>query len=154
LEVGFDDMSVTAVRDLTPGFERDVVVRRPTFWTSEMFLRRGGKLEKIDKPDDARAAFVREWLLLQLRSDWKTGGKTYPARAQIASHREAFLKGERAFDVLFEPGERKSLAAFSHTLHHVLVTELDNVRCRAYMLSHRDGRWQREPLPGVPEYGE
>jgi prolyl oligopeptidase len=119
-----------------------------------MFLRRGGKLEKIDKPDDARAAFVREWLLLQLRSDWKTAGKTYPAGALIASHLEAFLNGERAFDVLFEPGERKSLAGFSHTLRHVLVTELDNVRCRAYVLSHRDGRWQREPLQGMPEHGE
>ena len=32
------DMSVAATRDLTPGFERDIVMRRPTFWTSEVFL--------------------------------------------------------------------------------------------------------------------
>ena len=48
-----EDMSVAAFRDLTPGFERDVVVRRPTFWTTEIFLRRDGKLKKIDKPDNA-----------------------------------------------------------------------------------------------------
>ena len=89
-----------------------------------------------------------------MRSDWTTGGKTYPAGALIATHLEAFLKGERAFDVLFEPGERKSLAGFSPTLHHVLLTELDNVRSRVYVVTHRDGRWQREPLPGVPEFGE
>ena len=71
-------MSATAFRDLTPGFERDVVVRRPTFWTSETFLRRDGKLVKIDKPDDARASFHREWLLFQLRSDWTVGGNTTP----------------------------------------------------------------------------
>ena len=76
-----DDMSAAAFRDLTPGFERDIVVRRPTFWTTEIFLRRDGKLVKIDKPDDARASFHREWLLLQLRSDWTVGGNTYPAGA-------------------------------------------------------------------------
>ena len=47
------DMGVAADRDLTPGFERDIVIRTPTFWTSEYFLRRDGKLVKIDKPDDA-----------------------------------------------------------------------------------------------------
>jgi len=154
LEVKPEDMVVSAFRDLTPGYERDVVVRRPSFWTSETFLTRDGKLEKIDKPDDANASFHREWLLIQLRSDWTTGGKTYPSGALIASNLEAFLKGERAFDVLFEPGERKSLAGFSPTLHHILLTELDNVRSRVYLLTHKDGRWQREPLPGVPEIGE
>ena len=49
------DMGVSAGRDLTPGFERDFVIRTPTFWTSEYFLRRDGKLIKIEKPDDARA---------------------------------------------------------------------------------------------------
>ncbi len=68
------------------------MVRRPTFWTNETFLRRDGKLVKIDKPDDARASFVREWLLLQLRSDWTVGGKTYAAGALLATNLETFLE--------------------------------------------------------------
>ena len=79
--------------------------------------------------------------------------RTRPGHS-IATDLEAFLKGERAFDVLFEPAERKSLAGFSPTRHHILVTELDNVRSRIYVLTYRDGRWDREPLPGVPEFGE
>ena len=74
------DMSVSATRDLTPGFERDIVVRRPTFWTSEVFLRRGGKLVKIEKPADAVASLDREWLLLRLRSDWKIGEQDLSGR--------------------------------------------------------------------------
>ena len=148
-----DDMIVTASRDLTPGFERDIVVRRPTFWTSEFFLRRDGELKKIEKPDDAEASLHREWLLLRLRSDWTSGAKTFAAGALIATDFEAFLKGERRFDVLFEPAERKSLSSFSPTRHHVLVTELDNVRSRVYVLTHRDGRWVRQPLPGLPNFG-
>jgi prolyl oligopeptidase len=148
------DMSVSATRDLTPGFERDIVVRRPTFWTSEVFLLRGGKLVKIDKPADAVPSLDREWLLLRLRSDWKVAGKSYPAGALIATDLEKFLEGKREFDTLFEPAERKSLASFTATRHYIVVTELDNVRSRVYVLNHRDGRWQREPLPGVPDLGD
>jgi prolyl oligopeptidase len=149
-----DDMGARAHRELTPGFERDVVVRQPSFWTTEVFLRREGKLVKIDKPDDAVASFHRQWLLIRLRTDWTTGGKTYPAGALIAAGLEAFLKGDRSFDALFEPAEWKSLAGFSPTLHHILVTELDHVKSRPYVLTQSAGRWLREPLPGVPEIGD
>ena len=91
---------------------------------------------------------------MRLRSNWSVNGKTYPAGALIATDLEAYLKGARTFDVLFEPTERKSLAAFSPTRHHVLLTELDNVRSRIFVLTHRDGRWHREPLPGASEFGE
>jgi prolyl oligopeptidase len=149
-----EDMSAVAYRDLTPEFERDVVIRRPTFWTTETFLRREGKLEKIDKPDDAEASFHREWLLLQLRSDWTVEGHTYLAGALIATRLDAFVEGKKAFDVLFQPAERKSLAGFSPTRHHIMVSELDNVRSRIKVLTNRDGRWHHDALPGVPEFGE
>jgi prolyl oligopeptidase len=149
-----EDMSADGHRDLTPGFERDIITRTPTFFTSEVFLRSEGKLVKIDKPDDARASFHREWLLLRLRTDWAVGGKTYPAGALLAIDLEAFLKGDRGFDVLFEPTERTSLASVSPTRHFIILNELDNVRSRIEVLSHRDGRWHREPMPGLPELVE
>ena len=148
------DMGVGALRDLTPGFERDMIIRTPTFWTSECFLRRDGKLVKIEKPDDARFGLHREWLLLHLRSDWTVGGKTYPAGGLIAAELEAFLKGSRAFDLLFEPTERRTLSRYSPTRHHIILNELDNVRSRIEVLTHRDGHWVREPLPGLAEFGE
>ena len=113
-----------------------------------------GKLIKIEKPDDARASFHREWLLLQLRSDWIVDGRAYPAGALIATHLDAFLAGQRAFDVLFMPAERKSLVGFSPTRHHLIVAELDNVRSRVSVLTYRDGRWHRDSLPGVPRFGD
>ena len=108
------DMSVSATRDLTPGFERDIVVRRPTFWTSEVFLRRGGKLVHIDKPADSVASLEREWLLLRLRSEWQVGDKTYPAGALIAADLERFLEGSREFETLFEPDERRARQFHGH----------------------------------------
>jgi prolyl oligopeptidase len=148
-----DDMSVTAWRDLTPGFERDFVVRQKTFYTSEMFLRRDGRLVRIEKPDDASAAVHREWLLLELRSPWTVDGTTYPAGSLLAGALEGFLAGDRVLHVLFTPTPRTSLISFATTRNYLIVTTLDNVRNRLFTLTFRDGAWQRQPLQGLPEYG-
>ncbi len=148
-----EDVAVSAFRDHTKGFERDFVYRAPTFWTSEVFLRRDGKLEKIEKPDSANFNVHRDLLLLELREDWTVGGKTYPAGSLLAADFDAFMKGGRAFDFLFQPSERTSLQGYSATRDYVLVNELDNVKNRVYVLGRKDGKWTREPLPGLPEFG-
>jgi prolyl oligopeptidase len=148
-----DDMSVGGFSDLTPGFERDFLVRQITFWTNEMFLRRDGRLIKIDKPDDASASVHREWLLIELRTPWTVDGTTFPAGALLVATFEDFLKGERALHMLFEPTERTSLAAWAGTRNHLVLTTLDNVRSRIDVLTHREGTWSRAALAGVPEFG-
>ena len=148
-----DDMSVGAYRDLTPGFERDFVSRQITFWTNELFVRRDGALVKIAKPDDANAIVHREWLLVELRSDWTVAGVTYKAGSLLAADFETFLDGDRRLHVLFEPTAQSSLVGFTATKNHVLLTTLDTVRNRLFTLTHRDGEWRREPLPGVPDIG-
>jgi prolyl oligopeptidase len=148
------DVAVGAAHDSTKGYERDFVFRAVTFWESDLFLIRDGKLIKIEKPSDAEASTHRQWLLIQLRTPWTVGGNTYPAGALLVANFEEFLKGQRKFDVLFEPAERKSLASFSPTLHHIILNELDNVRSRLYVLTHKDGAWKRQELPGVPQFGD
>jgi len=145
-----EDMSVTAWHDPTPGFERDFVSRQITFWTNECFVRRDGRLVKIAKPDDANLGIHRQWLFLELRSDWTIGDTTYAAGSLLAADFEAFLAGDRQFDLLFEPGPRTSLVGYSPTRNHLLLTTLDNVRSRLSVLTYREGSWHRRPLPGVP----
>jgi prolyl oligopeptidase len=147
-----EDVAAGATWDLTPGYEREVANRAPTFFTSEMFVRRDGKFVKIDKPDDAQASVHRDWLYLTLRKPWKVGDKSYPAGALLAIRFEAFLKGDRAFDILFEPTERKSLAGFSPTRHHVLLNELDNVANHLYVLTPAEGPWKRAALPEAAHF--
>jgi prolyl oligopeptidase len=147
------DVSVNAFRDHTPGFERDMAFRAPTFFTNELYLQRDGKLIKIDKPDDANAGVYREWLLITLRTDWSVGGKTWPAGALLAAKLEDFLAGKRQFDLLFEPTERKSLDSYTTTRNAIIVNELDNVKDRLYVLRYENGAWTREPLPGLPQFG-
>jgi prolyl oligopeptidase len=146
-----DDVYVAAFRDHTRGYVRDLVQRGVTFFSSELFLRRGKALVRIDKPDSAEATVWRDLLLVRLRDDWTAGGRTYPAGALLAAGLEAFLAGERKLDVLFEPTERRSLDELVVTRRHVLLNELDEVRSRLHLLSREGGAWTRAPVPGLPE---
>ncbi len=148
-----DDVDVEASHDPTPGFERDVVQENLTTYTNKVYLRRGGSFIRIDKPDDAVATFHREWLLLELRTDWTTGGRTYPAGALIVTRLEGFLAGKRDFEVLFQPTEHAFLAGVSPTKDAILIHVLDDVKGRAYALRHGAEGWSRTEIPGLPEFG-
>jgi len=148
-----DDVFVYGYRDQTKGFERDFVQRAITFYTNEQFVMRDGKLARIDKPDSANASVHREWLMIELRDDWEVGGAMHKAGSLLACKLDAFLGGSRAFETLFEPTERSSLSGFAGTKNHVLLTVLDNVRTRVFVLTPGEAGWKREPLPGLPEFG-
>jgi prolyl oligopeptidase len=147
-----DDMRVMAFRDHTKGFEREFVYRIPTFHTAEVYLRQDGQFVKLDVPVDASTRLVRDQLFVSLRGPWQVGGKTYPAGALLTMSFDAFQKGGRQFDVLFEPAPRRSLSSWTATKNYVLLTEMDNVRDRVYVLRRENGAWQREPLPGAPAF--
>ncbi|HEX3997458.1 MAG TPA: prolyl oligopeptidase family serine peptidase [Pirellulales bacterium] len=124
------DVAAAAWVDHTPGFFREGFNRSIAFYNSETFLLEGGKDVKIDIPNDAESNFFRQWLTVQLRSDWHVGGRTYKAGALLATKLDAFLRGERNFEVLFEPTGRVSLQEVSET-HSALVLNLsDNVHSR------------------------
>jgi len=147
------DLGVFAGRDFTTGHERDVITKAITFFTNETLLLKDGKSVRIDKPDSANASFWREWLLIDLREDWDLGEVTWPAGALLAINADEFLAGKRNFQSLYTPSKTKSLAGFTGTRHHVIVNELDMVKNRLYVLTPKDGKWQRAPLAGAPAMG-
>jgi prolyl oligopeptidase len=150
-----EDMSISAVFDDTPGFERHFVSRAIAFYKSEMFLRKAdGALVQIDVPDDANPMVEREWLMVELRSAWSVGGKTYQAGSLVATRFDDFLRGKRDFTVLFEPTARSSLAGASWTRHHLIVNVLEDVKNVLFVLtpSRADDAWKRELLPGAPAF--
>ena len=81
------------------------------FTTQVALLRDDGPVP-IDKPDSATVTPFGAWFLFRLRGDWQVGERTFVAGSLLASKADAFLAGQREFDVLFTPGERVSLAGF------------------------------------------
>jgi prolyl oligopeptidase len=147
-----EDVGVWTFHDDTECFERDFVHRMVDFYTSELFLRgTGGELAKIDVPDDAIATVHREWLLVDLRSDWTVGDATHPAGSLLAAKLDAFLAGDRTVERLFTPDEHTSLAGHSWTRHHLLLSKLRDVTSQLSVLTPGETGWTEEPLAGVPE---
>ena len=151
-----EDVSVGAYHDPTPGFERDFVHRGIDFFRTELFLRPsgGGDLVRVDVPEDAEVSVHREWLLVRLRSAWRTGGREYPAGALLATGFEEFLAGGRDFTAVFEPDGHTSLEDYSWTRNHLLLTVLRDVSSELRVLTPAaDGPWASEPLPGTLPLG-
>src|SRR5262249_46293981 len=134
-----------------PGYERDLFTHGIGFYSNEVFLRRDGKLVKIPKPDDADAATWGPWLLLQLRTDWAAGDRTYKAGSLGAPKLDDLMGGGHAIDVLFEPTERTSLDRFVTTRNAVLIQTLDNVRGRVSNARHDGSRWNISPMTGLAD---
>jgi prolyl oligopeptidase len=150
-EVGMDDLAASATRDLTPGFERDFLVRTIDFYSSETFLRGAdGRLTKIDVPLDAVVDTHREWLLVAPRSDWTVGNRTWPAGSLLAAKFDDYMTGTRELVALFTPSATTSLSSHSWTRHHLILNLLDDVSSRQEVLTPAAGEWKRAPLGGSP----
>jgi len=150
LEGKTEDVGVNASVDHDHGRTYEFIRRDVTFFTSEDYVRRGDEWTRIDKPADAIIGTFEEQLVLKLRSDWTVNGRTYPSGALLASDFDGYLHGNRQFEMLYTPGERKSLAGTSATKHYLIINELDNLRNRLYTLQHRGGSWIRTQLDGPP----
>jgi prolyl oligopeptidase len=150
------DVAVGAFSIHTPEGRYDVVYKTPEFFRGSYFLVLGGRLVKLDIPEDASfQGIFKDHLLIGLRSDWKVAGTTYPQDALLAIGLDDFLVGGRSFDVLFEPEERVSLGGVTHTLDDLLITTLDNVRSRMYRLTPGENGWTKNEieLPGLGSAG-
>ncbi|MBB3120784.1 prolyl oligopeptidase family serine peptidase [Pseudoduganella violacea] len=147
-----EDLAAGAYKDFTPGYEAQFITRQIGFYSSELFLYEGGQLKKVPKPDDANAYTVRDQLMIELRSEWKVEGKTYPQGALLATDFRRFMQGGRQFDVLFTPSPTRSLDGVTVTRGALLLNELENVKNRLVELKHVDGKWQRRAVE-APAFG-
>jgi prolyl oligopeptidase len=149
-----DDMYIAGYHDNTPGFERDFVSRTLAFYNDELYLRgKDGKLAKIDAPNSANKSVHHEWLTLQLRDPWTVGGKTYPSGALLATGFDAFMAGERKFDVLFEPTDSTSLESYAWTKSLLVLNVLDDVKNRLRVLTPGANGWATSDFVGAPTIG-
>ncbi|OLT48587.1 prolyl oligopeptidase [Saccharomonospora sp. CUA-673] len=144
-----DDVSVRAFHDPTEGWERDFVRRNIEFYRSELYLLSGGRLTRVDVPDDAVASVHREWLLVRTRTPWGE----HPAGALLAARFDEFMAGDRTMTVLFEPDAHTSLDYYAWTRHHLILGTLHDVKTRLRVLTPDGDTWRDEPLAGLPDVG-
>ncbi|MEM6472349.1 MAG: prolyl oligopeptidase family serine peptidase, partial [Planctomycetota bacterium] len=149
-----DDMVIGAYHDDTPGYERNFAYRSLAFYNNELFLLPdSGEPIQIDAPNSANKGVFRDWITLELREPFEAGDKTYAAGSLLVAKLDEFLKGERDFDVLFEPSESTALSSFGFTKDYLFINVLEDVKNRIQVIKPTDKGWERMPLVGAPEFG-
>jgi prolyl oligopeptidase len=147
------DVSVAVEIDRTPGFERTLFVRGPAFFSRQVWLLQGAKLQRLDLPDDVQLTSWGPRLLLRLRSGWTVGGSSWPAGSLLVADAGAFLAGERKLVPLFTPTATRALTSLATAGDAVLLTVSDNVASRLEEWRWTEQAWQRRavdaPFPGA-----
>ncbi|MGV1087757.1 MAG: prolyl oligopeptidase family serine peptidase [Mycobacterium sp.] len=146
------DVAVTAGVDRTPGYERTLIYRAVDFYNDQVFQLRSGELVHIDAPTDASISVHRDWLLIELRTDWHRptvlgGEETYRAGSLLAADYERFLDGTAELSVVFAPDDRTCLHQYAWTRDRLLMVTLADVASRVETVT--PGRWTREPVTGL-----
>ncbi len=141
------DVIVSASVDRTPGYERTLLHRAVDFFNEQVYQLRSGELVRIDAPTDASLSVHRDWLLIELRTDWFTGTASYRAGSLLAADYEQFLDGTAELAVVFEPDAHTCLHQYSWTRDRLLIVTLADVASRVEIVT--PGTWEREPVPGI-----
>lgn len=148
-EVTAADLEVVGIHDHTPGFERDYVIEVLDFYRSRTLLFVDGELVHVEVPDDADLSLHRQWILVQPRSDWTTGGVVHPSGSLLVIELDDFLGGARDFRALFTPDAHTALESWDWTRRYLVLTLLSDVSSRLVAVDPAAG-WQRFDLEGVP----
>ena len=111
-------------------------------------------LVKIDKQESANASIWKNTLLLELREDWTFNGTTYKAGSLLSAPLKKWLKGKKRITVVFTPDEHSSLARFSTTQDHLLLTILRDVKTEIEVWTPSKKGWTSKELQGVPSMGQ
>ncbi|MEI6252905.1 MAG: prolyl oligopeptidase family serine peptidase [Mycobacteriaceae bacterium] len=141
------DVLVSAGVDRTPGYERTLISRAIDFFNDETYQLRSGELVRIDAPTDATVSVHRDWLLIELRTDWHTGTADYSAGSLLAADYEQFLSGTAELSVVFEPDEHTCLHQYAWTRDRLVMVTLADVASRVEVVT--PGSWTRSPMSGI-----
>jgi prolyl oligopeptidase len=162
-----EDVAVGAGVDRTPGFERALLSRAVDFFNEQVYELRGTELIRIDAPTDASVSVHRQWLLIELRTDWLTGEGSYVAGSLLAADYDEFLAGTATLTVVFEPDAHTALHHYAWTRDRLVMVTLADVASRVEIvtpgcwgddplhpasphLRSSPGSWERRPVTDVP----
>ncbi len=140
--------------------DRSVVEPRVWFTDAVAFFDHVGWLDdadgvrrRIDLPPDARWDVHGDVLLVKPRTPFVLDGRRVAADELLACPLSAFLAGDRSFEVLFEPGPRRSLEGFFWAADKLVLSVLDDLVPRFTLLTRSGERWERRELDALPRAG-
>lgn len=112
---------------------------------------RSGPKIVVDLPTDAALHVNGDRLAVRPRQPWTVGDKTYAADTVLGISLSAFLEGSRAFEVLFEPVDRRHLRGFFWCGARLVIAVLNDLAPAFEYWTPSDEGWHREVEAGLPD---
>ena len=147
------DMGIWGYEINTPERSYQFVQRSKTMFKFETYTIVNDSLVKLEFPEDGQInGIFKNQILLELKSDWKTGGKLYQQGSLISIDYDKFIKGSRDFLLIFKPGARESIISVNNTKNFLLIDKLNNVRGELFKYELKKNKWLGEKI-SAPDYG-
>jgi prolyl oligopeptidase len=154
IETAHEHMGLWASVDRTLGKETVWFADKAGFFDVVLWMGdRTGPKVKLDLPSDIWMDAHRGWLAVKRRTPWAVGDATYAPDTVLGISLAAFLAGNRRFEVLFEPGERRALQHFFWCNGQLVLSILDELKPVFEVLTPSSDGWSRSKLSGLPEIG-
>lgn len=153
-EIPTHSMSAWAGVDRTAGSQRVWFIERPVFFEMRGWLGDAkGPTEPIDLPADAQWDAFGDWLAVKLRTPWTPADIIYPGDTLLGISLAALQGGSRAFEVLFEPAERRILEGFFWNQGKLVLSILDNLQPRFEIVAPAANAWHKRSIDTLPTTG-
>ncbi|MDI6740560.1 MAG: prolyl oligopeptidase family serine peptidase [Candidatus Edwardsbacteria bacterium] len=146
------DVSVSAQVYHRPERNYIFIIQRRTFFTEYTYAYEGGRLIKLDIPDDANILDILQGqLVIKLRTDWRAGRKTFRQGSAVSADYDALLTNQRQPELIVHPDDSSTVKSVAATRNKLLVSMLKNVKSRLYVYSHEKQKWKKTPIsiPGI-----
>lgn len=153
-ETAADNMAAYCDIDRTGATPRVWFVERLDFFNTRIWLgNEAGARERLDLPTDIWIEAHQDWLVVKPRTAWTVGGQTFAPDVVLGMSLSAFLKGDRNFTVVFEPGPRRALQGFFWSAGKLVLPILDELRPVFEVCTPSASGWSRTGIPGLPGIG-
>ncbi len=148
-----EDISVSAGVDRSTGAPRWVFETSSGFFDSDLWIGDAKAQAHVPIPADAVKDVFKDWLIVKPRTPWTVGGRTFAVDSLIVTRLSLCLAGAPEFQVLFTPGERRTLGSFFFCGSKLVLGIFDDLKPSFETLTPTEGEWTRAPVPGLPELG-
>ncbi|PIF06367.1 MAG: S9 family peptidase [Draconibacterium sp.] len=146
------DMGVWGMTKITKSKTYQIISRRISFYSGELYVVNNGNLVKLELPKDIEfSGIFKKMFILQLKSDMDTDNGTFKQGSVVSIGYNDLIAGKKNFQLVFSPDEHSSVSGLEATSNTLLINILNNVKSELHKYTW-DGSWKSEKI-NAPEYG-
>lgn len=146
------DMGIWGISEIKEKKTYRIITQRTSFYTGNYYVIENDKLIKAELPSDIQLSGIFNGLvILQLKSDWETGGKNFKQGSVISIAYNDLIEGKKNYELIVAPDNSSSVTEISTTKNVLLINMLNNVKSELYKYTW-DVSWKKEKIE-APELG-